>query len=40
MRYGIQSIPTVLLFRDGAPAAAALGAQPKTALERALGLAA
>ena len=39
-RYGIQSIPTLLLFKDGEPAAAALGAQPKTAIERALGLAA
>ena len=39
-RYGVQSIPTLLLFRDGEPAAAALGAQPKTAIERALGLAA
>jgi thioredoxin 1 len=38
MRYGIQSIPTVVLFKDGAPAAAAIGAQPKTALERSLGL--
>jgi thioredoxin 1 len=37
-RYGIQSIPTIVLFRDGEPAAAAIGAQPKTALERALGL--
>jgi thioredoxin 1 len=37
-RYGIQSIPTILLFKDGEPAAAAIGAQPKTALERALGL--
>jgi thioredoxin 1 len=39
-RYGIQSIPTIVLFKDGEPAAAAIGAQPKTALERALGLAA
>ena len=38
MRYGIQSIPTVVLFRDGQPAAAAIGAQPKGALERSLGL--
>jgi thioredoxin 1 len=38
MRYGIQSIPTVVLFKDGEPAAAAIGAQPKTALERSLGL--
>ena len=40
MRYGIQSIPTIVLFKDGEPAAAAIGAQPKTALEKALGLAA
>ena len=37
-RYGIASIPTMLLFRDGEPAAAAIGAQPKGALERSLGL--
>ena len=39
MRYGVQSIPTMILFKDGAPAAAVIGAQPKGALERALGLA-
>jgi thioredoxin 1 len=39
-RYGIQSIPAVLLFKEGQPAASAIGAQPKSALERALGLAA
>jgi thioredoxin 1 len=38
MRYGVQSIPTMILFKDGAPAAAAIGAQPKGALEKALGL--
>ncbi len=38
-RYGIMSIPTIVLFKEGEPAAAALGAQPKRALERALGLA-
>jgi thioredoxin 1 len=37
-RYGIASIPTMILFRDGEPAAAAIGAQPKTALEKSLGL--
>ena len=37
-RYGVSSIPTMILFRDGQPAAAALGAQPKGALERQLGL--
>lgn len=40
MRYGIASIPTIVLFKDGQPAAAAIGAQPKNALERSLGLAA
>ncbi len=38
-RYGVMSIPTIVLFKDGKPAAATLGAQPKGALERALGLA-
>jgi thioredoxin len=38
MRYGIQSIPTIVLFKGGEPAAAAIGAQPKGSLERALGL--
>ncbi len=38
-RYGVSSIPTMILFRGGEPAAAAVGAQPKSALERSLGLA-
>jgi thioredoxin 1 len=38
IRYGVQSIPTIVLFRDGEPAAAVIGAQPKGAIERALGL--
>ena len=38
-RFGVQSIPTMILFKNGEPAAAAIGAQPKPALERALGLA-
>ena len=38
MRYGIASIPAMVLFKDGEPAAAAIGAQPKSALERSLGL--
>jgi len=38
MRYGITSIPTILLFRNGEPAAAAIGAQPKQMLEKSLGL--
>ena len=37
-RFGVQSIPMMILFKDGEPAAAAIGAQPKPALERALGL--
>ena len=37
-RYGIASIPTMVLFKNGEPAAAAIGAQPKGALEQALGL--
>jgi thioredoxin 1 len=37
-RYGIVSIPTIVLFKEGQPAAAAIGALPKTALERSLGL--
>jgi thioredoxin 1 len=38
-RYGIMSIPTMILFKDGEPAAAAIGARPKGDLERLLGLA-
>ena len=37
-RYGVSSIPTMILFKGGEPAAAAIGAQPKGALEKALGL--
>jgi thioredoxin 1 len=37
-KYGIVSIPTIVLFRNGEPAAAAIGAQPKGAIERSLGL--
>ncbi len=39
-RYGVASIPTMILFKDGEPAAAAVGAQPKSALERSFGFAA
>ena len=39
LRYGVQSIPTMILFKGGEPAAAAVGAYPKPALEKALGLA-
>ena len=38
-RFGVSSIPMMILFKNGEPAAAAVGAQPKPALERALGLA-
>jgi thioredoxin 1 len=37
--YGVMSIPTLILFRDGEPAAAAVGAMPKSMLEERLGLA-
>jgi thioredoxin 1 len=37
-RYGVMSIPTMILFKDGEPAAAAIGARPKGDLERLLGL--
>jgi thioredoxin 1 len=40
MKYGVMSIPTMILFKDGEPAASAVGAQPKSALERSLGFAA
>src|SRR5438445_13065479 len=38
-RYGIMSIPAMIIFRDGEPAEAAVGAMPKGALERAAGAA-
>ncbi len=37
-RYGVVSIPTIILFNDGEPTAAAVGAQPKSMLEKSLGL--
>ena len=40
LKYGVMSIPMMILFRDGQPAAQTIGAQPKSALERSLGLAA
>ena len=33
-RYGIASIPTMILFKNGEPSAAVIGAQPKGAIER------
>jgi len=38
-RYGVMSIPTLILFKDGEPSAAAVGAMPKSMLEQKLGLA-
>ena len=38
-RYGVMSIPTLILFKGGEPAAAAVGAMPKSMLEEKLGLA-
>ena len=37
-RFGIASIPTMILFKDGEPSAAGVGAQPTGAIERSLGL--
>jgi thioredoxin 1 len=37
-RYGVASIPTMILFTGGEPSGAVIGAQPKGAIERALGL--
>ena len=37
-RYGVASIPTMILFKDGEPSAAVVGAQPKGAIERTLGI--
>ena len=38
-RYGVMSIPTLILFKDGEPQAAAVGAMPTSMLEERLGLA-
>ena len=38
VRYGIQSIPNMILFESGEPKANAVGAMPKGMLERSLGL--
>lgn len=37
-RAGVQSIPHLVLYRDGAPAAHSAGARPKAAVLEALGL--
>ena len=39
MKYGIQSIPYMVLFENGQQKSTALGAQPKGMLEKSLGLA-
>ena len=38
-RFGVASIPMMILFDGGEPQAAAVGAMPKSMLEKALGLA-
>ena len=38
-RYGVMSIPTLILFKDGEPQASAVGAMPKSMIEQRLGLA-
>ncbi len=38
IRYGIQSIPAMVLFKDGEPAAATIGARPKGQIEQLLQL--
>ena len=38
-KYGVMSIPTLILFKEGEPQAAAVGAMPKSMLEERLGLA-
>jgi thioredoxin 1 len=37
-RFGISSIPTIMLFRDGQAEGTAIGAHPKGSLEQMLGL--
>ena len=37
-RFGVASIPMMILFENGEPQASAVGAMPKGALERQLGL--
>ena len=36
-RYGVLSLPTVILFAEGEPKATVLGAQPRSRFERDLG---
>lgn len=35
-KFGIMSIPTIMLFENGVPANSVIGAQPKTMLEQSL----
>ena len=37
-RFGISSIPTIMIFRDGKAEGTAIGAHPKGSLEKLLGL--
>ena len=37
-RFGVMSIPMMILFKEGEPAAATVGARPKGDIERQLGL--
>jgi thioredoxin 1 len=39
LRFGISSIPMMILFENGEPQASVLGARPKGQIEQALGLA-
>ena len=36
--FGVASVPTMILLKDGEAATAAIGAQPKTMLKKSLGL--
>ncbi len=38
VRFGISSIPAIILFKDGDPVAGTIGARGKAQLEKALGL--
>ena len=37
MAYNVQSIPTLILFRDGQPASKSVGVVPKASIEQMLG---
>ena len=37
-RYGVLSLPTVILFEDGEPTTTVVGARPRSHFERAFGL--